>query len=57
MAGGQGQGNGGRGFECFVDFVLYQIKREQVVQCLGELIALNSEVANLVTDIIASKHT
>jgi len=30
-----------------------KIKREQVVQCLGELIALNSEVANLVTDIIA----
>ena len=25
------------------------------MQCLGELIALNSEVANLVTDIIASK--
>lgn len=30
-----------------------KIKRDQVVQCLGELIALNSEVANLVTDIIA----
>ena len=57
MAGGQGQGKGGRGFTCLADFVFFQIKREQVVQCLGELIALNSEVANLVTDIIASKHT
>ena len=39
-------------FKC----VDWQIKRDQVVQCLGELIALNSEVANLVTDIIASKN-
>ena len=51
---------GGRGFP--LEPVLYltdniQIKREQVVQCLGELIALNSEVANLVTDIIASKES
>ena len=51
---------GGRGFplEPVLDLTdNIQIKREQVVQCLGELIALNSEVANLVTDIIASKES